>query len=72
MKEKLQQVRGAICMNRRQIAHTRLEAISGADNPYSLITIFGSGHLAIKASGAVYMTRCSPVEVVPCSHGNCT
>jgi hypothetical protein len=72
MKEKLRQVRGAICVNRRQIAHTRLEAIPGADNPYSLITIFGRGHLAIKAGGAVYVTRCSPVEVVPRSHGNCT
>jgi hypothetical protein len=33
MKEKLRQVRGAICVNRREIAHTRLEAIAGADNP---------------------------------------
>jgi hypothetical protein len=72
MKEKLRQVRGAICVNRRQIAHTRLEAIAGAHNPYSLITVFGRGQLAIKAGGAVYVTRCSPVEVVPRSHGNCT
>jgi hypothetical protein len=53
MKEKLRQVRGAICVNWREIAHTRLEAIAGADNPYSLITIFGRGHLAIKAGGGV-------------------
>jgi hypothetical protein len=72
MKEKLRQVRGAICVNRMEIAQTRLEAIAGADNPYSLITIFGRGHLAIKAGGAVYVTRCSPVEVVPRSHRNCT
>jgi hypothetical protein len=72
MKEKLRQVRGAICVNRREIAHTRLEAIAGADNPYSLITIFGRGHLAIKAGGAVYVMRCSPVEVLPQSHRNCT
>ncbi len=72
MKEKLRQVRGAICVNRREIAHTRLEAIAGADNPYSLITIFGRGHLAIKAGGAVYVTRCSPVEVLTRSHRNCT
>jgi hypothetical protein len=50
---------------------TWLEAIAGADNPYSLITIFGRGHLAIKAGGAVYVTRCSPVEVLPRSHRNC-
>jgi hypothetical protein len=72
MKEKLRQVRGAICVNRREIAHTGLEAIAGADNPYSLITIFGRGHLAIKAGGAVYVTRCSPLEVLPRSHKNCT
>jgi hypothetical protein len=72
MKEKLRQVRGAICVNRREIAHTRMEAIAGADNPYSLIPIFRRGHLAIKAGGAVYVTRCSPVEVVPRSHKNCT
>jgi hypothetical protein len=71
MKEKMRQVRGAICVNRREIAHTRLEAIAGADNPYSLITIFGRDHLAIKAGGAVYVTRCSPVEVLPQSHKNC-
>jgi hypothetical protein len=28
MKEKLKQVRSAICVNRREIAHTRLEAIA--------------------------------------------
>jgi hypothetical protein len=72
MKEKLRQVSGAICVNRREIARTRLEAIAGADNPYSLITIFGRGHLAIKAGGAVYVTRCSPVEVLLRSHRNCT
>jgi hypothetical protein len=71
MKEKLRQVRGAICVNRREIAHTRLEAIAGADNPYSLITIFGRGHLAIKARGAVYVTCCAPVEVLP-RYKNCT
>ncbi len=74
MKEKLRQVRSAICMNRREIeiAHTRLEAIAGADNPYSLITIFRGGNLAINAGGAVYVTRSAPVEVLPRSHKNCT
>ncbi len=54
MKEKLRQVQSAICVNRREIAHTRLEAIARADNPYSSITIFGRGHLPIKAGGAKY------------------
>jgi hypothetical protein len=38
----------------------------------SLITIFGRGHLAIKAGGAVYITSCAPVEVLPRSRKNCT
>ncbi len=42
---------------------------AGMDNLYSLITIFGRGHLTIKA---VYVTRCAPVEVIPRSHKNCT
>jgi hypothetical protein len=37
-----------------------------------LITIFSRGHLTRKAGSAVYVTRCIPVEVVPCSHKNCT
>jgi hypothetical protein len=49
-----------------------LEAAAGADNPYSLIVIFGRGHLTIKAGGTVYITRCKPVKVVPRSHRNCT
>ncbi len=28
--------------------------------------------MAIKAGGAVYVTKCSPVEVVPRTHTNCT
>jgi hypothetical protein len=72
IKEKLRQVHSPICPNRRKIAHTRLEAIAGANNPYSLITILGRGYLAIKSGGAIYVTRCAPVEVIPRSHKNCT
>jgi hypothetical protein len=69
MKEKLRQVRVAVCVNRKEIAHTRLEAIAGADNPYSLITIFGRGHLAIKAwgGGGQYTTHGAPLS--RCCHG---
>ncbi len=30
------QVRHEICLNRRETAHVRLEAIAGANNPYSI------------------------------------
>ncbi len=71
MKGKLGQVRSAFCVNHREIALTRLEALAGADKPNSLITIFRRDYLAIKAGGAIYVTRCAPVEVVPRSHRNC-
>jgi hypothetical protein len=48
-KDKLRQVRLAICETRRQVAATRLESIAGFDNPYLLIQIFSRGHLASKA-----------------------
>ncbi len=34
--------------------------------------IIACNRLNIKAGGAVYVTRCSPVEVIPRSHRNCT
>jgi hypothetical protein len=48
MKEKLQQVRSAICVSRIEIAHTRLEAVPGAFNPYSLKAIFRRGTWRLK------------------------
>jgi hypothetical protein len=62
-------VRSAICVNRKEIAHTPLEAVANANNSYSLIAIFRGGHLAIKSDGAVYVTAL--VEVVPQPHKNC-
>jgi hypothetical protein len=41
LQERIWQVKGYICENRRQIAQLRLESIAGAKNPYSLIQIFG-------------------------------
>jgi hypothetical protein len=68
--EKLRQVRSAICMNRREIARTRLVAIAGAYSSYSILALFGRGHLAIKAGGAIYVTRCAPVEIQKLPRGN--
>ncbi len=58
-------MRIAIFVSPREIVQTRLEAVTGPNNPYSLIMIFGQGHLAIKTSRAVYFTRCATEEVVP-------
>jgi hypothetical protein len=38
----------------------RLEAIAGVDNPYSLLQVFGRGHVISKSGGVAYVTRCNP------------
>ncbi len=72
LQETIRQVKAEICENRRQIAHMRLESIGGAENPYSLMEVFGRGHLVTKNGATVYVTRCQPVEVTPRTHTNCT
>ncbi len=72
LQENIRQLRHKICQNRRKTAHVRLEAITGADNPYSLLQVFGRGNM-IPTSGAVaYVTRCNPVEVLLRVSLNCT
>ena len=71
-REKLKQIKAAICENRREIAASRLEAVAGSENQYSLITIFGRGHMTTRAGCTVYVTKCNPVSVTPRQHANCT
>jgi hypothetical protein len=70
--EKIRQVRHEICQNRRETAQVRLEAIAGTDNPYSLLQVFGRGHVIAKNGAVTYVTRCNPVEVLPRVSNNCT
>jgi hypothetical protein len=71
-RDRLRQVKLAICETRRQVASTRLEAIAGSDNPYSLIEVCGHGHLATHAGAADNVTRCAPVSVLPRVVTKCT
>ncbi len=70
--EKIRQVRHEICQNRRETAQVRLEAIAEADNPYSLLQVFGRGHVIAKNGAVAFVTRCNPVEVLPRVSNNCT
>lgn len=72
LQERLRQVKGEICENRRGTASARLEAIAGSNNPYSLRKTFGRGHLVVKAGATAYVTTCLPVEVIPTVYHNCT
>ncbi len=40
LQETIRQVKAEICEDLKQIAHTRLESIAGAENPYSLMQVF--------------------------------
>ncbi len=69
--KKIRQVRHEICQNRRKTAEVRLEAIAGADDPYSLLQVLGRGHVITKSGAMTYVTRCNPVEVLPRVSSNC-
>jgi hypothetical protein len=72
LQETIRQVKAEICEDRKQIAHTRLESIAGAENPYSLMQVFRRGHQVTRNGGTVYMTRCQAAEVLPRTHTICT
>ena len=70
----LQQVRLAICKNRRQVLLSQLEAIAGTDNPYSLTNVLRRGVMLTRVGSVVYATHCNLVQVVlrSLSPGNCS
>ncbi len=72
LQETIRQVKAEICEDHKQIAHTRLESITGAKNPYSLMQVFGRGHQVTGNGATVYVTRCQAAEVLPRTHTNCT
>ncbi len=43
------------------MAFVQQKAIAGTENPYSLLLVFGHGHIIIKSGAVAYMTLCSPV-----------
>jgi hypothetical protein len=60
LQETICQVKAEICENRRQIGHLRLESMAGAENPYSLMEVFGRGHLVTKIRNQVSAGRGHP------------
>jgi hypothetical protein len=50
LQETIRQVKAKIWENRKQIAHTRLESLAGAENPYSLMQVFRKGHQIKRAT----------------------
>jgi hypothetical protein len=50
----------------------KLQGLAGADNPYSLLDLYGKGHTVVVAGAAAYITRCYPVEATKAEYANCT
>ena len=65
-------ITGELCKMDRRTLSTRLQAIAGVDNPYSLGDMFGKGVTIRRAGAAAYITRCVPIEVKPIAQQNCS
>jgi hypothetical protein len=72
LQETIRQVKAEICEDRKQIAHKRLESITGVENPYSLMQVFGRGHQVNRNGATVYVTRCQATDMLPRTHTNFT
>ena len=69
---KFTQFSSALCELRRSQLVTKLQAIIGANNPYSLTELYGPGHMIVKAGLAAYVIRCARVEATKAEYKNCT
>ena len=65
-------VHADICKNNKLILQTRLQAIAGTSNPYSLLDLYGPGHATIVAGAVAYVSRCYPIEANKADFPNCT
>jgi hypothetical protein len=69
LQETIRQVKAEKREDRKQIAHTRLESIAGAENPYSLMQVFRRGHQVTRNGATVHVTRCQMTEVITRNSG---
>ena len=70
--ERFELLQGEACETQGMVLQTRLQAIAGSANPYSLVDLKGKGRL-VEVQGAVaYITKCVPVDVVKTEFPNCT
>lgn len=61
------------CELERKVLFGRLAQLAGGQNQYSLLDLFGKGHLLTQAGPEVtYVTKCIPLEVEPAAFPNCT
>jgi hypothetical protein len=61
-----------LCALDRRSLFNKLQAVSGADNTYALLDMFGRGHTVFVAGAAAYVARCVPLQGVVANYPNCT
>ena len=61
-----------LCRIGRKTLFNKLQLISGNDNPYALIDLFGRGHTVYVTGSAARVVKCVPIEVQHAVYRNCT
>lgn len=62
-----------ICAQKKQLVKTWMSSIASGDRSYNLDSLFGKGHIAIRASAALYVSKCREVAVmIRHDNPNCT
>ena len=61
-----------LCNVDRRSMFNKIQAISGANNQYALLDIYGPGHKIYVAGASAYVTRCHPRDAVRADFPNCT
>ena len=61
-----------VCEGQRGGMYNKIQALSGANNKYALLDIYGPGHRVVVSGAAAYVLRCAPVDVERREYHNCT
>ena len=61
-----------LCENARKTLNTKLHMLADNNSQYSLLDIYGPGHLLIKAGAVAYIHSCVAVEAALHQPDNCT
>ncbi len=72
MYDRFELVLNDLCSVYRTVLHTKLQALSGASNDYSLVDILGKGHHVFSMGTVAYMASCIAVEAQKADFQNCT
>ena len=72
MYQRFEEIQQDLCEIGRRTVHGRLQALAEGNGRYSLLDLFGPGHVVYRAAAVAYVGKCSPVEVTRAEFPNCT